>query len=81
MVWHSRATETLTDPEPPVELKLGAEFVIVAWHRAAVGPVTLVTALLPHAASQPAHPAYRRARVRMFTGEANSSRAPAAVCA
>ena len=76
---HSRATETLTEPAPPVELKLGAELVMVAWQRAAVGPVTLVTALLPHADSHAAHPAYTRARRRMVTDKANSRPAPSAV--
>jgi hypothetical protein len=47
---HSRAPVTFISPVPPDELKLGTELVTVSWQRVAVGPLTLVTALLPHAA-------------------------------
>lgn len=66
---HSRATDTCTSPVPPVEPKLDDGFVIEIWQRAAVGPVTLVTALLPQAAAAVVM-SNRRARARMFTPNA-----------
>ena len=78
---HSRATEILISPVPPDELKLGTELVMAAWQRVAVGPVTLVTALLPHPAISAAPIANRRGRTRVFTDEPNTSPAPAAVAA
>ena len=73
---HSRATVTLTSPLPPAELKFGTVFAMDAWHRAAVGPVTLVTALLPHAVRPAATMANRRALARVVTREANTRCAP-----
>lgn len=73
---HSRSTVTLTSPVPPEELKLLAVFVSVAWHRVALGPVTFVTALLPHAAAIDAHTANSRGRTGMFTRNPDSSSAP-----
>src|SRR4051794_33770550 len=48
---HEHSRDTLTDsvPAPPADAKLCAELVTDASQRAAVGPVTLVTAELPHA--------------------------------
>jgi hypothetical protein len=74
---HSRATVTFTSPLPPDELKLDDELAIATWQRAAVGPVTFVTAELPHAIVIDAIARYSRARVRIFTHERHSSRAPA----
>ena len=48
---HSRDVETATLPDPPEAPKFDAELVSVTWHLAAVGPVTLVSAELPHAIS------------------------------
>src|SRR5687768_14617101 len=76
---HSRATVTLTSPLPPAELKLGTVFVTAAWQRVPVGPVTLVTALLPHAVAQAATIANRRARTEEVTRETNTRCAPASV--
>jgi hypothetical protein len=78
---HSRATDTLICPVPPDELNVGTLLVIVAWQRVAVGPVTLVTALPPHAATSAAHSANRRALTRRFTSEPNTRCAPPAVTA
>lgn len=75
---HSRATVTFISPVPPAALKLGDELVIEAWQRVAVGPVTLVTALLPHPAVAAAM-ANRRARVRRLTGDRNTSCGPATI--
>jgi len=47
--WHSRETAIVTVPSPPDAPKLADEFDAVSWHRVAVGPVVLVTPLLPHA--------------------------------
>jgi len=74
---HSRATLTVTSPEPPDEPKLDDAFVIDGWHRLAVGPVTLVTALLPQDTAMVAPAANSRALARLFTAEPNTSRAPA----
>lgn len=74
---HSRATATFSSPVPPDELKLFAELVMDSWHRVAVGPVVLVTALLPQAVANARPAANRRARTRLFTRELNTSHAPA----
>jgi hypothetical protein len=78
---HSRATLTFTSPLPPDELKLDDELAIETWQRAAVGPVTLVTAELPHAAVIIiiAATTYGRARERIFTRNHHTSCAPATI--
>jgi hypothetical protein len=75
---HSRATVTFTSPVPPDELKLGTVLLMDAWQRVAVGPVTLVTALLPHATAATHTAANRRGRPWMVTGKPNTRCAPAA---
>lgn len=76
---HSRATATVSSPEPPDELKLDAELVIEGWQRFAVGPVTLVTALLPQETAVIAAITNSRALARLFTCKRNTSRAPATI--
>ena len=75
---HSRATVTANSPAPPDELKFEDEFVIEAWQRLAVGPVTLVTALLPQETAVMVASTNSRALARQFTCKGNTSRAPAA---
>ena len=75
---HSRATDTFTSPVPPAELKLGTVLVTDAWQRVAVGPVTVVTALLPQEAASAQETDKSRARTRTFTAEANTRLAPSA---
>ena len=74
---HSRATVTFTSPVPPDGLKLDDGPEMATWHREAVGPVTLVTAELPHPTINDATAPYSRARARIFTVEPHSSCAPA----
>jgi len=76
---HSRATDTVICPVPPDELNVGTLLVIVGWQRVAVGPVTFVTALLPHAATIAPHSENSRALTRRFTSEPKTSCAPPAV--
>jgi hypothetical protein len=73
---HSRATVTFTSPVPPDDLKLDDGAAIATWHRVAVGPVTFVTAELPHPAVIDATAPHSRA-TRIFTVERYSSGAPA----
>jgi hypothetical protein len=47
---HSRAALIETVPSPPETPKLEGELVAVIWQWVGVGPVVLVTPLLPHAA-------------------------------
>src|SRR3954468_13990746 len=64
---HSREMVTARVPAPPAEPKLDDGLVSVAWHRAAVGPVTLVTAELPHAIARAAAASVGNSRGRVFT--------------
>ena len=74
---HSRAAATFNSPEPPDELKFGEELVMVSSQRGAVGAVTVVTALLPHAATNAAAAENSRALARRFTRHFNTRAAPA----
>lgn len=74
---HSRATLIVTVPVPPVTPKLDDELLTVVWHREAVGPVTFVTAELPHAADAAAAAAAANSRARAtVTVVADTSAAP-----
>jgi hypothetical protein len=75
---HSRAAVTFTSPVPPDGVKLDGEFAIESWQRLAVGPVTFVTAELPHPDDAlVVMAANSRDRVKRFTAARNTSRAPA----
>src|SRR5580765_1008805 len=74
---HSRATPIVTVPVPPLTPKLDDELLTVVWHREAVGPVTFVTAELPHPAAAAAAAAAANSRARAtVTAVADTSRAP-----
>lgn len=76
---HSRSIEMDRVPVPPEGPNVEDEFVTEAWHRVAVGPVTDVTAELPHRpAANAAARTMPNGRVRrcFFTAKQNSSRAP-----
>ena len=70
---HSRDTLTASVPAPPAAAKLDGEELSVAWHREAVGPVTLVTAELPHASASVAAVSAGNSRARVFTAYAFQS--------
>src|SRR6188768_3990865 len=78
---HSRATLTAIVPVPPPAPKPGDELVADAWQRAAVGPVTEVTAELPQpaAAQAAANADNSRDRYGVFTAGRVSSRGPATI--
>src|SRR4051812_13963426 len=64
---HSHETLTASVPAPPAAPKLDDGLVIVAWQRETVGPVTFVTAELPHAIARAAAASVGNSRGRVFT--------------
>jgi hypothetical protein len=77
---HSRATDTVTCPVPPVGAKLDDELEMVAWQRADVGPVTDVVAELPQANDPTATPIENsRGLTRNFTTDVHTTLAPARI--
>src|SRR3954462_956409 len=79
---HSRSTDTLTCPVPPDAPKLDDDaWLSATWHRAALGPVTLVVAELPHAIEPASATVDRNSRGRrlILTCLRYSSHAPAKI--